>query len=209
MQRTYVSDLKTGKEVLLKGWVYEIRSLAKLKFLLLRDMTGMVQCVVNDKKLIDKTKDLSLESVIEIKGRVKKANVKAENVRGDVEIEVSSFEVLNKAEELPMQVNEKAVSAGLDLKLDWRSLSLRTTKSKAIFRIQGKLIEGMQEYLNKEGFLQVFDHLVDGLSKKDIQIFFTDKPVVDYKTSKNANAKKFQKLLVVLPRYNRGCIESC
>src|SRR3989338_10995554 len=98
MQRTYSKDVETGKEVLLKGWVYEIRSLAKLSFILLRDMTGMIQCVILNPELMKKVSELSFESVIEIKGKAKKAQVKADFARKDVEIEVSEINLISKAE---------------------------------------------------------------------------------------------------------------
>lgn len=163
MQRVYVSDLKSGEEVLIKGWVYEIRNLSNMAFLLLRDFSGIVQCVIKDKSLMN---NLSLESVVEIQGRVKKSNVKAELARNDVEVEVSGLKILSPAEELPMQVNEKAVKAELPTRLDWRSLSLRTPKSHAIFKVQAKIIEGMQEYLNKHGFLQVFTPSLMGVASE-------------------------------------------
>jgi len=163
MERTYVSELKAGKEALLKGWIYEIRTLSNMSFLLLRDFSGIVQCVVKDKKLL---KDVTLESVVEVQGKVKKANVKSELARHDLEIEVSGLKVLSKAEELPIQVNEKAVKAELPTKLDWRSLSLRTPRSNAIFKIQAKLIEGMQKYLNGKEFLQVFTPSLMGVASE-------------------------------------------
>jgi len=169
MERSYVSDLKPGQTVLLKGWVYEIRNLSNMAFLLLRDFSGIVQCVVKDKSLLG---NLSLESVIEIQGKVKKADVKAELARKDIEVEVSSLKVLSKAEELPMQVNEKGTKAELPTRLDWRSLSLRTPRSHAIFKIQAKLVEGMQEYLNENGFLQVFTpSLMGAASESGSEVF--------------------------------------
>ena len=51
MQRSYVSEIKTGQEVLLKGWCHEIRSMAKMAFILLRDSSGMVQCIAKDDKI--------------------------------------------------------------------------------------------------------------------------------------------------------------
>jgi len=169
MERSYVSDLKPGQDVLLKGWVYEIRNLSNMAFLLLRDFSGIVQCVVKDKSLLG---NLSLESVVEIQGKVKKSNVRAELARNDIEVEVSALKILNPAEELPMQVNEKAVKAELPTRLDWRSLSLRTPKSQAIFKIQAKLVEGMQEYLNENGFLQVFTpSLMSAASESGSEVF--------------------------------------
>ena len=51
MERTYVKDVKEGKEVMLKGWVYELRDVSRLKFLVLRDYTGMVQCIIKEPKI--------------------------------------------------------------------------------------------------------------------------------------------------------------
>ena len=166
MERTLVRDLKMGKEVLLKGWVHEIRDLSKLKFILLRDMSGIVQCVVKNESLMKKLGEVSLESVISINGKVNKANVKAEFVRNDIEVEAIGFEIIHKAEELPIQVNEKTITTELHNRLDWRSLSLRTPRSRAIFRVQGKLLEGIQEHLNKNGFQQVFTPCLMGVASE-------------------------------------------
>ena len=52
MKRSYIEKLKVGEKVLLKGWVYDYRSLAKLGFLVLRDSTGMVQCISKDSEIV-------------------------------------------------------------------------------------------------------------------------------------------------------------
>jgi len=154
MKRSYVLDLRAGQNVLLKGWVFEKRELAKLNFLVLRDMTGMVQCIAKDSGLIRTVSGLTLESVVSIKGKVKKANVKAEFARHDVEVEISGLDVLNKAEKLPIQVNEKAVKAELPTRLDNRSLDVRKPKVKAIFRIQCVMMNAFREYFFKKGFIE-------------------------------------------------------
>ncbi|MEK6897478.1 MAG: aspartate--tRNA(Asn) ligase [Nanoarchaeota archaeon] len=172
MERTCVSDLESGKEAFLQGWVHDIRSLAKMKFILLRDMSGIVQCVLKHG-----TKgfgeELTLESVIGVKGKAKPAKLtNGELTNKNLELEISQLEIINKAEELPIQVNEKGAKAELPTRLDWRSLSLRTQKSQAIFKIQAKIIEGMQEYLNKNGFLQVFTpSLIGAASESGSDVF--------------------------------------
>jgi nondiscriminating aspartyl-tRNA synthetase len=169
-KRSYVSELKDGESVLLKGWVFEIRDLAKLKFVLLRDFTGIVQCVVKDDKIMKKIAEL--ESVVEIKGKVKKGAVRAEFARDDVEVEVSEIKILSESGKLPIQVNEKAVSAELPNRLDWRCLDLRKPKSLAIFKVQAALIEGMQEWLNQDGYLQVFTPCLMGVpSESGSEVF--------------------------------------
>lgn len=155
MERSFIKDVKSGEEVLLNGWVHEIRNLSKISFILLRDYTGMIQCVVSDKDLMSKISDLSLESVIEVKGKAKKASVKAEFARKDVEVEVSDIKVLNKAEELPMQVNEKAVKAELPTRLDFRSLDVRKPRVAAIFKIQSTIINAFREFFFEKEFVEI------------------------------------------------------
>jgi nondiscriminating aspartyl-tRNA synthetase len=155
MKRAYIKDLKVGEEVLLRGWVYEYRSLAKLAFLVLRDGSGMVQCISKNSEIMKNISDLTLETVVEITGKVKKANVKAEFARHDVEIELVGFKILNKAEKLPIQVNEKTVKAGLPARLDNRSLDLRKPKVKAIFKIQSVVVNSFREYFFKKEFMEI------------------------------------------------------
>ena len=155
MKRAYVSEVKEGQSVLLKGWVYEIRDLAKLKFLLLRDSSGMIQCIVKNKSVMKNISELTLESVVEIKGKVKMANVKAEHARKDVELEVSDLKILNKAEKLPIQVNEKAVTSSLPSRLDSRSLDIRKPRIKAIFKIQSTIINGFRGFFYEKDFIEI------------------------------------------------------
>lgn len=154
MQREYIEELKSGK-AMIKGWVHEIRGLSKLKFLLIRDMTGMVQCVVKDEELMKVVDDLSLESVVEISGEIKEAKVKAENARDDVELVVESIVVLNKAEKLPIHVNEKTINTDLSKRLDNRSLDVRKFEVAARFRIQSVIVNAFREFFVKEKFMEI------------------------------------------------------
>jgi len=155
MERTYVKDIKEGKEVLLKGWVYESRDTGKLKFLVLRDYTGMVQCIIKESKPSKIFSQLTLETVVEIKGKVKKANVRADFARKDVEIEVFDIEILNKADKLPIQVNEKSVNTEINLRLDNRSLDVRKPQVLAIFKIQSTIVNGFREFFYNKKFIEI------------------------------------------------------
>ncbi|MDP3966282.1 MAG: aspartate--tRNA(Asn) ligase [archaeon] len=156
MERTYIENLRPGEESSISGWVYEIRELAKIKFMVIRDFTGMVQCIVKDEKIMKVFPELSLESVVEVSGVVKKAEVKAEHARRDVEIEVKSLKILNKAEKLPIHVNEKAVEATeLSKRLDYRSLDVRKPRVQAIFKIQSTVINAFREFFYKNKFIEI------------------------------------------------------
>ena len=154
MERTMIEDIKAGKEVLLKGWVYEIRVLAKLGFILLRDKTGIVQCVVQG-DLLKKLADLTLESAVELKGKVKSAKIKAEYARKDVEVDVGSLEVIAKAEKLPIHVNEKTTTTEFQNRLDYRFLDIRKPKIQAIFEIQTVIANAFREYFYKKGYIEI------------------------------------------------------
>jgi aspartyl-tRNA synthetase len=151
MERSHVSELKTGKSVLLKGWIHEVRRLSGMTFLLLRDSSGIVQCIIKDKKI----SDMTLESVVEITGKVKKAKVRAEIARHDIEVKVSDLKVLSKAEDLPIQVHEKTIKTSLPTRLDYRWLDLRKPKHLLIFKIWTCMEDAMREYWLKNGFIQI------------------------------------------------------
>ena len=153
MKRSYVSDLKSGEEVLIKGWVHEVRDLQKIKFILLRDFSGIVQCVIKNPKI--SISNLTLETVVELEGKVTKADVKAELALKNIEIEVSALKILSKAEELPIQVNEKATTTGLDKRLDFRSLDVRKPKIRAIFKIQSVIINAFREFFFNKDFIEI------------------------------------------------------
>jgi len=155
MERNYVSDLEVGESVILKGWAYEVRSMAKMAFILLRDSSGIVQCIAKDEKIVKEVAGLTLESVVEIHGKVKKADVKADISRKDVEVEVEKLIVLAKAEKLPIQVNEKAVSTEISARLDNRSLDVRKERVKAIFKIQSTIANAFRDFFYDKGFIEI------------------------------------------------------
>lgn len=172
MERKYITEIKSGENVLLKGWVYELRDLAKLKFFLLRDSSGMIQCVVKDKKSMEKFSELTLESVVEVKGQVKKADVKAEFARKDAEIEVSDFEIISKAEALPIHVNEKATTTEFSTRLDYRFLDIRKPKVQAIFKVEATIMQAFREFMIGEEVMEaVFPSIISASSEGGTELY--------------------------------------
>ena len=152
MKRALVSELSNhrGAEVMLRGWVYRIRELSKVTFLVLRDRTGMIQ-VAMEPSLLGGVQ-LSVESVVEIRGVVRNEPRAALGY----EIEAHELKVLALAEALPISVNGPTLEAAPETILDYRVLSLRHAKTNPIFKIQAALVRGFQMFLDKEGFLQIF-----------------------------------------------------
>ncbi|MCK4257357.1 MAG: aspartate--tRNA(Asn) ligase [Halanaerobiales bacterium] len=153
MKRKLVSELvnNIGEVVKIQGWVHRIRKLGRIAFILLRDRSGVVQCVV-DAKQID-IKGLKSESVVEIIGEVKEESSKELGV----DILVQELIVISQVkEDLPIEINKEELEVQLDTLLNHRALSLRHLKTNAIFRVQAALAQGFLTFLKKEGFTQVF-----------------------------------------------------
>ena len=174
MQRTYINEIKKDKEVLLQGWIHDIRVLPKAKFLLLRDITGIVQCVLKPENKAFNEK-LSLESVIQVKGKIKEAKLTSPELStNNLEVHISDLEVLNKAEVLPMQVYEKdkSIISDLSTRLDYRSLDLRKKKTQAIFKIQSEISTSFKEFFKKNNFIEIqTPSLISSASEGGTQLF--------------------------------------
>lgn len=159
MQRQLVESLNgfVGEVVKVQGWVHRIRNLGKIAFILLRDRSGLVQCVVETGKI--QVKELKLESVIEVVGEVKAAPA----LEAGVEVVVQVLIVISAVkEDLPLEINKEELEANLDFILNHRALSLRNRKTNAVFRIQAALAQGFGNFLKQEGFTQVFTSKIVG-----------------------------------------------
>ncbi|MEK7457992.1 MAG: OB-fold nucleic acid binding domain-containing protein, partial [Patescibacteria group bacterium] len=126
--RTLAAETPTqvGKTITLQGWVATKRDHGKLTFIDLRDRSGIVQCVG-----FGKMGELSVESVVQIEGLVKARPEKLVNKNletGTVEVDVQSYTILNKAKELPIQVEGDGLDINEESRLRYRYLDLRRAR---------------------------------------------------------------------------------
>lgn len=154
MERTFIVDTlnKTGETVTLKGWVSTKRDHGKLTFIDLRDLSGKIQLVG-----YQKMSELSTEDAIEVVGIIKDRNERSVNPdmeTGKIEIDVSEYKILAKAETLPFDITKEDLNLELPTLLDNRGLSLRHPKVKAIFRIQEVIIDSFREFLKQNKFME-------------------------------------------------------
>lgn len=173
MKHTQVKDLKEkiGKEVTLRGFVQVIRDQKKIQFIVFRDVTGTTQLVVfNNKELAKIISELSLESVIEVTGKVKKEK----QAPGGFEIEVKGLEVLSKSDpELPIPVVEKGEGeTEIDKRLDWRWIDLRKEKNTLACKIFTALEGGFRDYWIKNDYIQIHSpKFMDAPSESGAEVF--------------------------------------
>lgn len=159
MERTLVRELKNnlGKDVMLQGYVHKLRKLGKIAFLMLRDRSGVVQCVVDTRK--QDIKGMKLESVVEVKGIVTIKNIsgKENEHQEEYEISVNSMMVISPVnEDLPIEINKEDMNINIDTLLNNRVLSLRNLKNNAVFRIEAGIVQAFTIFLKNEDFTQVF-----------------------------------------------------
>lgn len=155
MERTLVLDCnsKVGEKVKVEGWVQTRRDHGKIVFLDLSDRSGILQ-VVLDSALAS---DLHPSDVVEIEGEVVERGVNWVNVNiptGKVELQATGVKLLSKSAELPFDMNKSVLDLQLPTLLDYRSLTLRHPKVKAILKVSEVVVDGFREALKGKDFVE-------------------------------------------------------
>lgn len=153
MQRTLINQLgsKSNETVRICGWVATLRDQKKMQFLIVRDHTGSAQ-VVHEKsanaELATTISSLTLESAVEITGKVILNPVVK---LGGLEVVAETLQVVSKADALlPLGEN-----SGIETRLDWRFLDLRSPQNLLIFKIQTAAEHAMRSFWTTEGFIEI------------------------------------------------------
>lgn len=154
MERTVSKELPqhVGKQVVIKGWLHNLRELGKLNFLILRDRGGLIQIVIESKDEMDKLKGMQVGTVLTISGEVTSTtntDLKVEITNPEITVEVPVTEVS------PLVLNKESMDLDLDTLLDERVIALRHPKQQAIFRIQQGVKEGFRKALKDREFTEI------------------------------------------------------
>jgi nondiscriminating aspartyl-tRNA synthetase len=151
MKRSYAAEVFQNdlKKVLVKGWVHNINCIGRIAFVQLRDKTGIIQLVADS----DAVRDLRLEMSIEAVGE-KVINDKAPS---GAEIHAESVKIIGKAyyDMLPFEINKGRIKASPETQLDYRTISMRAPKMRAVFKVQQEIEEAFKNYLRENGFSQI------------------------------------------------------
>jgi asparaginyl-tRNA synthetase len=143
-----------GQTVSLAGWLYNLRRSGKICFPLLRDGSGIIQCVAVKANLPEETfealKDLTQESSLILTGKVR-AEARAQ---GGYELDVESAEILQRVPESdPYPITPK--DHGIEFLMDHRHLWLRSKRQAAILRVRHEVIRAIRDYFDNQGFTLV------------------------------------------------------
>ena len=138
-----------GKTVTLAGWVQKVRNLGSMAFVDLRDRYGITQLV------FDGSVDFGREFVIQATGEVLERESKNAKIpTGDIEIKVSSFNILNKAQTPPFTIEEVS-DGGEDLRARYRYLDLRRAPLQRALALRHRLAQEVRSYLDAQGFMEI------------------------------------------------------
>ena len=128
------------------GMIYKIRKMSGFAFILLRTKNEVIQCVYSG------TDELKENMSVIFDGE----QVADERSKSGYEIHITSYELLSEpAEESPIVINNKQINAALDTVLDYRPLTLRNNKERAIFKIQEGISRGFRNYFHANGFTEI------------------------------------------------------
>ncbi len=162
MKRTYIKDLVDEKsgEFELFGWVNTRRDHGKIIFFDLRDSTGLLQVVATPKaeRAYKMASKLTSEDVIRVRGGLKLrpgSNINEDLETGKVELNASDIEVLGKAKELPLPIDNSGEEIDEAIRLRYRYLDLRRGRLQANLKTRSKVSDVVRTNLLKNNFVEV------------------------------------------------------
>ena len=148
--RYYIDELHkyVGQEIELKGWAFNTRGSKKIKFLILRDGTGLCQCTFFngdcDPEAFERFPEITQESSVKVRGVVKEEP----RSPGGFELAAKSFEVLAPSVDYPITPKEH----GVDFLMNHRHLWLRSKRQHAVMRVRSEIINAIRSFFDDRGF---------------------------------------------------------
>ena len=158
-QRIFIADLKgnTGQSVLIRGWVFRLRVLAKTTFIVLKDCSGEAQCVAATHTLDDLK--LKLDDAVEVRGVVRADD----RARAGIEVDIQSAALLNRAANvLPFSSSSDIRQVSGEIKTEYRPLALRNESVGRVFRIQAAILKHFRDYLTSQRFTEIVSSKIVG-----------------------------------------------
>ena len=152
-----------GQNVTLAGWVQKSRKLGGMTFIDLRDRYGITQLVIEadaPAELVETATSLGREYVIQAKGEVLERQSKNSKMEtGDIEIKVSSIEILNKSVTPPFTIEDES-DGGEDIRAKYRYLDLRRNPLKKALTLRHRIAHEVRNYLDAQNFMEIESFII-------------------------------------------------
>lgn len=149
-----VSQIKkyVGQVINLHGSIYKIRKMSGFAFVLLRTKRNVIQCIYSDEFSKFEISLLKEEACVNVTAEV----VKEERSKNGWDLHLKEIEILSEpAEALPVVINQKLVDTSLETLLDYRPITLRNEKERAIFKLQEGICSGIRSFLLAQKFTEI------------------------------------------------------
>jgi len=176
--RTLIKDAVKfiDQEIVLQGWVNNIRNHGQIFFIDLRDSSGIIQIVVDStSSLLLEINKIGKEWVIEVAGKVQKRDDKSINSKlkdtGSIEIKITDFKVLSKSEVLPFPIDTDGTELDESLRLKYRYLDIRRPRLQDIILKKHKYILAVRNWMDQNGFTEVITPLLTSTSPEGARDF--------------------------------------
>ena len=149
----YIEDVNVGmigQEVIIGGWVEDLRKMGKMTFLTLRDVTGITQIILTD-DVMKSTNDITRQSVVRVTGKIQ--DTKARDF--ECEIKADEINVLAHAGNLLPIDPIGRLESHIDNRLNSRALDMRNQKTASIFKIRHHVLASLRKTLLEEKFIEI------------------------------------------------------
>lgn len=196
MERTLSRDIssKIGKSALIKGWLHKKRLLGGLTFINVRDRSGLIQVLIEDKAETEKLRGMQIGTVLEITGKVKQED----RAPGGAEVYEPVITVtVPVTDEPPIEIDKPIShkSEHLDTLFEHRVVSIRNLQEQKIFKIRADLTRYIREFLHENEFTEIdTPKILPGATEGGAEVF-----KVDYfgQTAVLAQSPQFYKQIMV------------
>ena len=198
-----VTTANIGKEIRVAGWLEQKRNLGSLVFMTLRDETGVIQLISED---IESFKDITRESTMTVTGTVRHRAEGMTNPNmktGEVEVLVSSFEVLGEAlNVLPFEIN-RSTDAFEDTRLKYRYLDLRNPKVHDRILFRTEVLDYMRKIMKEMKFTEIQTPIITAPSPEGARDFIVPSRKYKGKFYALPQAPQIFKQLLMCSGFNR------
>lgn len=141
-----------GEIIRIHGFIYKIRKMSGFAFILLRTKRDVVQCIYSPEDCALPLEHFREESCVVLTAEV----VREERSKTGYELKLKDAEILTEpSEPMPIVINQKRVDVSTENLLDYRPVTLRNEKERAIFKIQEGISRGFRRFLTGEGFTEI------------------------------------------------------
>ncbi len=140
--------------VKINGYIHTIRHMGEVAFVVLRKREGLVQCVFEEGVTDFELKDLKEGMTVEAEGLLHEE----ERAPQGFEVRLTKLKVLTTPKEgamLPLPISKWKLKTSLETKLNYRPISLRNIRERAIFKLQEGIVRGFRDFLHSQGFTEI------------------------------------------------------